>query len=154
MAILDKLIPEIESKAPNSLVTSHSNESALNPIGGLLLLEPLHPWYLGCMVLLECHESPSCGNQSARDVTKFCSVHMDTWYYRISVACVTLWNLNSFSSHLRLCGPLQSAFQGKVVYACTNIRQVAEEEEEEEGDTPHIDILHNASHLWLFGGLH
>jgi hypothetical protein len=40
-------------------VTSHSNESALNPIGGLFLLEPLHPRYLGWMILLECHESPA-----------------------------------------------------------------------------------------------
>jgi hypothetical protein len=40
-------------------VTSHSNESALNPIGGLFLLEPLHPRYLGWMILSECHESPA-----------------------------------------------------------------------------------------------
>ena len=42
-----------------SLVTSHSNELALNPIGGIFLLEPLHPRYLGWMILLECHESPA-----------------------------------------------------------------------------------------------
>ena len=45
---------------------------------------------------------------------------------------MTLWNLNSFSSHLRWCGPLHLAFPG----------DVAEEEEEEE-DTPHIDTWHN-----------
>ena len=28
-----------------------------------------------------------CGNQSAHDITKFCSVNMDAWHYRISVAC-------------------------------------------------------------------
>ena len=28
-----------------------------------------------------------CGNQSARDVTEFCSVNMDAYCYRISVAC-------------------------------------------------------------------
>ena len=27
------------------------------------------------------------GNQSAHDITKFCNVSMDVWYYRISVAC-------------------------------------------------------------------
>ena len=39
------------------------------------------------------------------------------------------------------CGPLHLAFPGGVAYICTNIQQVAqgEEEEEEEGDTPHID---------------
>ena len=42
-----------------SLVTSLSNESALNPIGGIFLLEPLHPRYLGWMILSECHESPA-----------------------------------------------------------------------------------------------
>ena len=30
------------------------------------------------------------GNESARDVTQFCSVNMDEWYYRISVACDTM----------------------------------------------------------------
>jgi hypothetical protein len=29
----------------------------------------------------------TCGNQSAHDITEFCSVNMDVWYYRISVAC-------------------------------------------------------------------
>jgi hypothetical protein len=44
-------------------VTSHSNESALNPIGGLFFLEPLHPRYLGWMIFSECHESPAaCPN--------------------------------------------------------------------------------------------
>ena len=37
---------------------------------------------------------------------------------------VTPWNLNSFSSHLRRCGPLHSAFPYDVAYACTNIQQV------------------------------
>ena len=43
---------------------------------------------------------------------------------------VTLWNLDSFSSHLRWCGPLHLAFRGNVVHACTYIQQVASEEEE------------------------
>ena len=39
-----------------------------------------------------------------------------------------------------------------VAYACTNIQQVAKEEEE---DTPHIDTWRNAR-VWVdfFGGLH
>ena len=40
-------------------MTSHSNESTLNPIGGFFLLEPLHPRYLGWMISSECHESPA-----------------------------------------------------------------------------------------------
>jgi hypothetical protein len=28
-----------------------------------------------------------CGNQSAREITEFCSVNVDPRYYRISVAC-------------------------------------------------------------------
>ena len=40
-------------------------------------------------------------------------------------------NLNSFSRHLRECGPLHFAFPGDVVDACTNIQQVTAEEEEE-----------------------
>ena len=63
MLFLGNLIPEIESKAP-TLVTSHSNESALNFIGGLFLLEPLHPRYLGWMILSECHESPAALHHS------------------------------------------------------------------------------------------
>ena len=27
------------------------------------------------------------GNQSACDITEFCSVNIDAWYYRMSVAC-------------------------------------------------------------------
>ena len=42
-------------------------------------------------------------------------------------------------SHLRWCRPLHLTFPGDVAHACTNIQQVASEEEEEEGDTPHID---------------
>ena len=59
--------------------------------------------------------------------------------------------LNSFSSHLRWCGPLLLAFPVDVVYACTNIQQVAEEEE----DTLHINTWRNAM-VWVdfFGGLH
>ena len=49
------------------------------------------------------------------------------------------------------------AFPGDVADACTNMQQVAEEEEveEEEGDTPHIDTWHNAR-VWVdfFDGLH
>ena len=57
------------------------------------------------------------------------------------------------------------AFPGNVVYACTNIQQVAsddddddeeeEEEEEKEGGTPHVDTWCNAR-VWVdfFGGLH
>ena len=43
---------------------------------------------------------------------------------------------------------------GDVAYACTNIQQVAKEEEEEE-DTPHVDTWHNVR-VWVdfFGGLH
>jgi hypothetical protein len=41
------------------------------------------------------------------------------------------------------CGPLYLAFPGHVAYACTHIQQVAEEEEEE-GDTLHIDTWRNA----------
>jgi hypothetical protein len=35
------------------------------------------------------------------------------------------------------------AFPGDVEYACTNIQQVAQEEEEEDGDIPHIDRWRN-----------
>ena len=44
-------------------------------------------------------------------------------------------------------------FPGDVADACTNIQQVAKEEEEEE-DTPHVDTWHNAR-AWvdLFGAL-
>ena len=68
------------------------------------------------------------------------------------VSHVTLRNLNSFSSHLRWWGPLHLASQGDVAYACTNIQQVAVEEE---GDTPHIDTLRDAR-VWVdfFGSLH
>ena len=50
------------------------------------------------------------------------------------------------------CGPLHLAFPGDVAYACTTIKQVAEEEEEEE--TPHIDTWCNVR-VWVdfFGGL-
>ena len=67
---------------------------------------------------------------------------------------MTLWNLNSFFSHLRWCGPLHLAFRSDVAYACTNIQPVVEEEEEE-GDTPHIDTWLDAR-VWVdfFGGLH
>ena len=53
------------------------------------------------------------------------------------------------------CGPLRLAFPGNVAYACTTIKQVAEEEEEEEEDTPHIDTWCNVR-VWVdfFGGLH
>jgi hypothetical protein len=44
------------------------------------------------------------------------------------------------------------AFLGDVADACTNIQQVAEEEEE---DTPHVDTWRIAR-VWVdfFGGLH
>jgi hypothetical protein len=42
-------------------------------------------------------------------------------------------------------------FPGDVAYACTNIEQVAEEDEEE--DTPHIDTWHNVR-VDFFGGLY
>ena len=50
------------------------------------------------------------------------------------------------------CGPLHLTNLGDVAYACINIQQVAEEEEE---DTPHIDTWHNAR-VWIdfSGGLH
>jgi hypothetical protein len=49
------------------------------------------------------------------------------------------------------CGPFHLAFPGDVAYACTNIQQVAEEED----GTPHIDTWCNAW-VWInfFGGLH
>ena len=76
-----------------------------------------------------------------------------TWMRNIIelVQHVTLWNSNSFSSHFHWCGPLHLPFPGVVVYACTNIQQVTEEEE----DTPHIDRWHNAM-VWVdfFDGLH
>ena len=30
---------------------------------------------------------PNMWNQNAHDITEFCSLNMDAWYYRISVAC-------------------------------------------------------------------
>ena len=54
------------------------------------------------------------------------------------------------------CSPLHLAFPGDVTYACTNIQQVTEEEEEvEEEDSPHIDTWRN-TRVWadFFGGLH
>ena len=43
---------------------------------------------------------------------EFCSVNMDVWYCRISVACDTM-KFGMFSSHLRCCGPLRLAFPGE-----------------------------------------
>ena len=65
---------------------------------------------------------------------------------------MTLWNVISFSSHLYWCGPLHLAPLDDVAYACINIQQVVEKEEE---DTPHIDTWHNVR-VWVdfFGGLH
>jgi hypothetical protein len=42
-----------------------------------------------------------------------------------------------------------------VADASTNIQQVAQEEREEEEDTPHVDTLRNVR-MWIdfFGGLH
>ena len=53
------------------------------------------------------------------------------------------------------CGPLHLPFPGDVTYACTNIQQVACEEEAEAEDTPHIGTWRNAR-MWVdfFGGLH
>ena len=67
---------------------------------------------------------------------------------------MTLWNNTKCNILILWCGPLHLAFPGDVAYACTNIQQVAEEEEEE-GDTPHIDTWRNAR-VWVdfFGGLH
>ena len=41
---------------------------------------------------LQVHTTPyhTCGDQSACDITEFCSVNMDAWYYRFSVACDTM----------------------------------------------------------------
>ena len=71
-----------------------------------------------------------------------------------SVEHVTLWNVTSFSSHFRSCGPLHWTFPCDVAYACTSIQQV-KEEEEEEGDTPRVDTWCNAR-VWVdsFGSLH
>jgi hypothetical protein len=54
---------------------------------------------------------------------------------------------------LMWCGPLHLTFPDDVAYACTDIQQVAKEEEEE-GGTPHIDTWRNAR-VWVdfFGGL-
>ena len=54
---------------------------------------------------------------------------------------MTLWTLNSISSHLCCYGPLHLVFPGDVGYVCNNIQQVASEEEEEERDTLHIDTM-------------
>jgi hypothetical protein len=45
------------------------------------------------------------------------------------------------------------AFSSDVTDTCTNVQQVAREEEEEE-DTPYVDMWHNAR-IWVvfFGGL-
>jgi hypothetical protein len=74
-------------------------------------------------------EYHTCGNQSAHNITELCSVNMDAWKYRISVACDTLE-----------CGPLYLSFPTNMADACTNIQQVTQEEEEKkEGETLHID---------------
>jgi hypothetical protein len=54
---------------------------------------------------------------------------------------------------LMWCGPLHLTFPDDVAYPCTDIQQVAKEEEEE-GGTPHIDTWRNAR-VWVdfFGGL-
>ena len=72
---------------------------------------------------------------------------MDAWYYRTSVACDAL---HSISSHLRWYGPLHLAFPGDVAYACTDIQQVAKEEEKKNKTkkvTLHI-LTHSAIQLW------
>jgi hypothetical protein len=59
------------------------------------------------------------------------------------------------------CGPLHLAFPSNVTNACTNIQQVAseeqeqEQEQEEQEDTPHVDTWRNVR-VWIdfFGGLH
>ena len=56
------------------------------------------------------------------------------------------------------CGALHLAFAGDMADACINIQQVVEKEEheeQEEGDTPHINTWRNAR-VWVdfFGGLH
>ena len=52
-------------------------------------------------------------------------------------------------------GVVHLAFLGDVACACTNIQQVTEEEEEEEGDIPRIDKWCNAR-VWVdfYSGLH
>ena len=51
-------------------------------------------------------------------------------------------------------GPLHLTFPYDVAYACTDIQQVASEEEEED-DTPHIDTWRNVR-VWVdfFDGVH
>ena len=65
---------------------------------------------------------------------------------------VTLWNLNSFSSHLCLVWFTPLGLPGDAAYACTNIQQVPAaavvEEEEEEEDFPLIDTWRNAR-VWV-----
>jgi hypothetical protein len=43
---------------------------------------------------------------------------------------VTLWNNTKCNILMAWCGPLHLAFPNDVAYACTNIQQVAGEEEE------------------------
>ena len=64
---------------------------------------------------------------------------------------VILWNNTKCNILMVWCGPLHLAFLCNVAHACTNIQQVAEEEE----GTPHVDTWHNAR-VWvdIFGNLH
>ena len=68
---------------------------------------------------------------------------------------VTLWNNTKCNILMVWCGPLHLPFPGDVTYACTNIQQVACEEEAEAEDTPHIGTWRNAR-MWVdfFGGLY
>ena len=61
-------------------------------------------------------------------------------------------NLNSFSHHLQYISVVHSTWPSRMMdNTCTNIQQVAEEEE----DTPHVDTWHNAR-VWVnfLGDLH
>ena len=68
---------------------------------------------------------------------------------------MTLWNNTKCNILIVWCDPLHLTFPGDVTHACTYILQVVEEEEEEEGDTPHVDTRRNVR-VWVdfFGGLH
>ena len=47
-------------------------------------------WFCGANKIQRHDSWTTRSNQSARDIMEFCSVNMDAWYYRISVACDTV----------------------------------------------------------------
>ena len=123
----------------NIRVTSHTDEGALTMYmwGPLTLIQRLCQlskpltltWFAEiCMrpTLLEVH--PTQIHPKLRSITpvatkvhvilrsyEFCSVNMDAWYCRISVACDTM-EFEFFSSHIHWCGPLHLAFLGDAIH--------------------------------------